>query len=104
MGRGRSPAFTVPRTADYESPGRVGIQGSVYETRLGLGWLPGTLSVASVDDKSLRVVGIQSPVDLLGLEWLRLAFPKNRVKAHHQGNQIQDSSKHSSPPLNDTHH
>ncbi len=75
--RGGSPAFTVPRSADYESPGIVWIQGSVHETRLGLGWLPGTLSVASMDDKSLRVVGIQSPVDLLGLEWLRLTFPKS---------------------------
>ena len=82
-GRSESPALTVPRAADYESPGRVGIQGSVYEARLGfgwlpgLGWLPGTLWAASVDDKSLRIVGVQGPVDLFGLEWLRLAFPKS---------------------------
>ena len=82
MGRGGSPAFTVPRSADYESPRIVWIQGSVHEARPGLGWLPGTRWVASVDDESLRIVGIQSPVDLLGLEWLGLTFPKS---THNQG-------------------
>ena len=99
MGRGGSPAFTVPRTADYESPGRVGIQGSVHEARLGLGWLLGTSWAASVDDKGLRIIGVQGPVYLLGLKWLRLTFPKSQVNDHNQGDQIQDSSKHSSSPL-----
>ena len=101
MGRGGSPAVTVPRTADYESPGRVGIQGSVHDTNLGLGWLPDTLWVASVEDKSTRPVGIQGSIYYLWLEWLRLTFPKS---THNQGDQIQDRSKHSSPPLNDTQH
>ncbi len=57
--------------------GRVGIQCAVDYTGLGLGWIPGILSVASVEDKSTRPVGIQSSVYLLGLEWLRLTFPKS---------------------------
>ncbi len=71
---GGSTAFTVPGTADYETPRIVWIQGSVHEARPGfgwlpgLGWLPGTPWAASVDDESLRIIGIQGPVDLLGLK------------------------------------
>ena len=46
---------------------------------------------------TIVVVG---PVDHLGLKWLRLTFPKS---THNQGDQIQDSSKHSSPPHNTRH-
>jgi len=104
MGRRGSTACTVPRSPDYESSRRVWIQGSVHEPRPGLGWLLGTPWAASVDDESLRIVGIQGPVNHLGFKWLRLTFPESQVNDHNQGDQIQDSSQHPSPPLNDTQH
>lgn len=36
------------------------------------------------NDESLRIVGIQSSVNHLGLKWLWLTFPKDPVKAHDQ--------------------
>jgi len=75
---------SIPRTADYEGPGIVWIQGSVHEARLGLGWLPGAPWAASVDDKGLRIIGVQSSVNLLGLKWFRLTFPKDPVQTHKQ--------------------
>lgn len=90
MGRGGSTAFTIPRSPDYESPGIVWIQGSVYEARLGLGGLPGTPWAASMNDERLRIIRIQGPVDPLGLEGLRPTFPKS---THNQGDEMHDSLK-----------
>ena len=91
----------MPCSQEEDSFGRVGIQGSVDYTQLRLGWLPGIPWAAPVEDQSTRPVGIQGPVYYLWLEGLGLTFPKS---SHNQGDQIQDSSKHSSPPLNDTQH